>query len=79
MPDYPIVDAHLHVYDPGRLSYPWMRDVPPLQSPHLPADFRAALGGVEVEAAVFVEVDAAAGPEARRGRVRRRRSPRRIR
>jgi len=59
MPDYPIVDAHLHVYDPGRLSYPWMAAVPPLNSPHLPAEYRAALGGVEVEAAVFVEVDAA--------------------
>lgn len=59
MPDYPIVDSHLHVYDPGRLSYPWMREVPPLDRPHLPADFRAGLGGVEVEAAVFVEVDAA--------------------
>jgi L-fuconolactonase len=59
MPDFPIVDAHLHVYDPGRLDYPWMREVPLLQGPHLPAEFRAALGGVEVEAAVFVEVDAA--------------------
>ena len=60
VPDFPIVDAHLHVYDPGRLSYPWMHELPQLQRPHLPADFRAALGGVEVEAAVFVEVDAAA-------------------
>ena len=59
MPDFPLVDAHLHLTDPGRLSYPWMRAVPRLDRPHLPADFRAALGGVAVEAAVFVEVDAA--------------------
>ena len=38
-----------------------MQDVPKLDRPHLPADYRQALGGVEVEAAVFVEVDAAPG------------------
>lgn len=58
MPDFPIVDAHLHLYDPGRLSYPWMADSAKLNRPHMPEQFRAALGGVEVEAAVFVEVDA---------------------
>lgn len=61
MPDFPIVDAHLHVYDPARLSYPWMKDVPVLDEAHTPERFFAATGGVEVEAAVFVEVDAAPG------------------
>jgi L-fuconolactonase len=60
MPDFPIVDAHVHLYDPGRVAYPWMRDEPKLDSPHLPADYRCAIGGTEVEAVVFVEVDAAA-------------------
>src|SRR3712207_7622756 len=41
----------------SRLSYPWMGDVPKLQAPHLSQDFRAAYGEVEVEGAVFVEVD----------------------
>lgn len=59
MPDFPLIDAHLHVYDPRRFSYPWMRDVPKLDRPHLPGDFRAAAEGVAVERAVFVEVDIA--------------------
>ena len=61
MPDFPIVDAHLHLYDPGAIAFPWMKDVPALDAPHLPESFLSALGGVEVEAAVFVEVDAAPG------------------
>jgi L-fuconolactonase len=59
MPDFPIVDAHVHLYDPGRVGYPWMRDEPRLDRPHLLADYRAAVAGVDVEAVVFVEVAAA--------------------
>ena len=61
MPDFPIVDAHVHLYDPARISYPWMRDVPALDAAHLPERFFAEHGKVEVEALVFVEVNAAAG------------------
>jgi len=59
MPDFPIIDAHLHVYDPEAISYPWMAGVPALNRPHMPRDFFAATGRVEIEGAVFVEVDAA--------------------
>jgi len=58
MPDFPIIDAHVHLYDPGLLSYPWMKAVPKLDRRHMPEDFVAGLGGVEVEGVVFVEVDA---------------------
>lgn len=61
MPDFPLIDAHLHVYDPASLDYPWMADVPRLNRRHMPDDFRSRLGGVEVEAVVFVEVDVAPG------------------
>ncbi|MEO1103466.1 MAG: amidohydrolase, partial [Pseudomonadota bacterium] len=61
MPDFPIIDAHLHLYDPERLSYPWMADVPPLQSRHELGEFDAARADVEVQAAVFLEVDVAPG------------------
>lgn len=56
MIDFPIVDSHVHLYDTRRLSYAWMKNVPLLNKPHLPADFRAACGSVEIEAFVFVEV-----------------------
>jgi L-fuconolactonase len=56
MPSFPIVDSHLHLWDPQRLTYPWLFD--PLDRAFLPADFRAASAGVEIEALVFLECDA---------------------
>ena len=56
MIDFPIVDTHVHIYDTRRFSYAWMKNVPLLNKPHLPSDFRTACGSVEIEAFVFVEV-----------------------
>ena len=57
MPDFPIIDSHLHLWDPRRLRYPWLFE--PLDRAFLPADFRAASAGVDIEALVFLECDAA--------------------
>ena len=65
MPEFPIVDAHVHLYDPGAVAYPWMADVPILDEAHLPERFFASTGHVEVESLVFVEVNAASGEHAR--------------
>jgi L-fuconolactonase len=65
MPEFPIVDAHVHLYDPGVIDFPWMKSVPKLDRPCLPADFGRLTEGVEVEAMVFVEVDAAPGQHLR--------------
>ena len=56
MVSVPIVDAHVHLYDTGRFPYAWMKDVPKLNKPHLPADYRSAIGKAPVEQIVFVEV-----------------------
>ena len=61
MPDFPIVDAHVHLYDPGVIRYGWMTGKPVVDGPHLMAQFDAARGGVEIEALVWVEVDADPG------------------
>ena len=61
MPEFPIVDAHVHIYDPGRLSYPWMAPFLTLDRPHLPQDYDRSTAGVDIEAMVFVEVDVAPG------------------
>lgn len=53
MPSFPIIDSHLHLWDPRRMSYPWLFD--PLDRPFLPADFKAASAGVDIEALVFLE------------------------
>ena len=61
MPDFPLVDAHVHLYDPEAIDYPWMRNKPILNSPHGSAEYSGAIGDVAVEKLVFVEVDAASG------------------
>ncbi|MEM7488367.1 MAG: amidohydrolase family protein [Pseudomonadota bacterium] len=61
LPDMPIVDAHLHVYDPEAIPYPWMADLPLLNEAHGPNRMLREAEGIEIEAAVFVEVDAAPG------------------
>jgi L-fuconolactonase len=57
MPSFPIIDSHLHLWDPRKINYPWL--FPPLDRPFLPEDFKAASIGVEIEALVFLECDAA--------------------
>lgn len=57
MPHFPIIDSHLHLWDPQRLSYPWLTGT--LDRPFLPADFQAASASVAIEALVFLECAAA--------------------
>ena len=44
MPDYPVVDTHLHIWDTGRLRYPGLDDVPLLNRSYLIGDYRQACG-----------------------------------
>ena len=57
MIEFPVVDAHLHVWDPGLLSYPWLADVPVLNKPYLLNDYDVACGPVQVEKMVFVQAE----------------------
>ena len=61
MPSFPIVDSHVHLYDPGVIRYSWMDPKPVLHGPHLLPEYDAARGPVEVEGIVFVEVGADPG------------------
>ncbi len=61
MPDFPIIDAHVHLYDPQRLSYGWLASVPRINSPHGLREFDAARGPVQVDGIVFAEVAVDAG------------------
>jgi L-fuconolactonase len=56
MPDFPIVDSHVHLYDVKRLSYRWLKSVPKIDRTHLLADFDKARGTVAVDKIVFAEV-----------------------
>ena len=57
MLDYPIVDTHVHLWDPKRLRYRWLDGINKLNRPYLPADYDAACGAVHVEKFVFVQCD----------------------
>jgi L-fuconolactonase len=56
-----IVDAHVHLWDPTGIDYPWLGEVPSLRVPRLPADYAAATDGLGVTAMVVVEAAAAPG------------------
>ncbi len=61
MPDFPVIDSHVHLYDPATLSYPWLKKAPAIDRAFLPADYTRLSAGVEVDKLVFVEVDVADG------------------
>lgn len=60
MPDFPIVDAHVHLYDAKSIVYPWMKGLV-IDAPHDSAVFSAAIAPVVVDKLVFVEVSSAEG------------------
>jgi L-fuconolactonase len=59
MPDFPIIDTHLHIYDPAAVHFPWMAGVPKLNRAHLVRDLEASAPGIAIEAFIFAEVDCA--------------------
>ena len=55
MTDIPIVDTHVHLWDPSRLHYAWHASLPALDRPYLLDDYRRACGPLDVERVVFLE------------------------
>ena len=57
MEKFPIVDTHVHLWHPEQLRYPWLREVPVLNRPHLLKDYNDASGALDIESIVFVQCD----------------------
>nr|WP_287856512.1 amidohydrolase family protein [Klebsiella sp.] len=53
-----ILDSHLHLWDPGVLRYDWLRDLPALNRPFLPAQLAEV--AQSPDAAIVVQADCAA-------------------
>jgi len=59
MPDFSIIDGHVHLWQPGRYSVPWLDNVPMLNKPFGLTEYSAATHDVSVEGFVYLEIDVA--------------------
>jgi L-fuconolactonase len=57
MPNFPIVDTHLHIWDLRRLRYPWLASNALLNKNHLIEDYQRACGPVKVAKMVFLQCE----------------------
>jgi L-fuconolactonase len=57
MPDFPIVDAHLHLWDPRHFRMSWLDGNAVLDRPYGLAEYREHTRGVAIEAMVYLQVE----------------------
>lgn len=54
---FPIIDAHLHLWDTNKLKYPWLNDIPALNRTFSLDDYNKACGEIKVEKMVFMQCE----------------------
>ena len=55
MPDFPIIDTHLHIWDQSRLKYSGFAGNPLFNRPYHVEDYQRDCGKLDIEAMVFLE------------------------
>ena len=55
-----MIDTHVHLWNPQRLRYAWLDDLPKLNRPFLPENLAAATAGTNVTKMIVVECGCAA-------------------
>ncbi len=59
MPSFPIVDAHVHLWNPSKYRIPWLDGIPSLNRPLELDAYDQALTGTAVESIVYLQVEVA--------------------
>jgi L-fuconolactonase len=55
--NYPIVDSHIHFWDPNRLQYDWLAGIHILNRSFLPSDLTQQAATINLQKIVFVQCD----------------------
>ena len=59
MPQIPIIDSHVHLWDPERVPIPWLSNVPPINKRRTLDDYRQATAGLDITGIVYLQVEVA--------------------
>jgi L-fuconolactonase len=57
MPDFPLIDSHVHLWDPQHFRMSWLDGNAVLDKPYGLADYREHTQGVAIEAMVYLQVE----------------------
>ena len=51
----PVIDTHVHLYDPQRFMFPWLSNMPQINKAHTSSMYLAASSNISLESFIFVE------------------------